>query len=134
MTSRTIFLSKLLGLYCILGGLAMIVHKQEITQTIAALVHDAPLFFMVGVITLAAGLALVLGHNVWSGGALPVVVTIIGWLTLFKGVVIMFLTSAQSSGFFLGTMSYQQHEYFYTGFSVAIGLYLTIAGFLAKAD
>jgi hypothetical protein len=26
-----------------------------------------------------AGLAVVVAHNVWSGGALPVVVTLVGW-------------------------------------------------------
>src|SRR5690348_14216277 len=37
----------------------------------------------------AAGTALVIGHNVWSGGVLPVVVTLLGWLTLIKGIALM---------------------------------------------
>jgi hypothetical protein len=28
---------------------------------------------------LLGGLAMVLAHNVWSGGPLPVIVTLIGW-------------------------------------------------------
>jgi hypothetical protein len=31
------------------------------------------------IISLAVGVAMILGHNVWSGGALPVVVTLVGW-------------------------------------------------------
>jgi hypothetical protein len=33
---------------------------------------------LTSVITLVIGLALVVGHNVWSGGALPVTVTVVG--------------------------------------------------------
>ena len=38
-----------------------------------------------------AGLAMVLTHNVWSGGALAIVVTLIGWLLLIRSAVSMFL-------------------------------------------
>jgi hypothetical protein len=34
---------------------------------------------VMGLISLSAGLAIVLAHNIWSGGVLPVVVTICGW-------------------------------------------------------
>ena len=38
---------------------------------------------------MAAGVATVIGHNIWSGGALPVAVTALGWMMLVKGVVLM---------------------------------------------
>jgi hypothetical protein len=41
-----------------------------------------------GNITVDGG-ATVVGHNVWSGGALPVAVTLLGWMTLIKGLVLM---------------------------------------------
>ena len=28
---------------------------------------------------------MVVGHNIWSGGALPVVITLIGWLMAIRG-------------------------------------------------
>ncbi|WP_281932718.1 hypothetical protein [Methylocystis iwaonis] len=34
---------------------------------------------------LAGGLAIVLGHNIWHGGALPVVITLIGWFVTLRG-------------------------------------------------
>jgi hypothetical protein len=43
-----------------------------------------------GAITLAAGLAMVLAHNIWSGGALVVVVTVVGWITLIKSLLFLF--------------------------------------------
>jgi hypothetical protein len=38
---------------------------------------------------MAAGVAAVIGHNVWSGGALPIVVTVIAWVTLLKGLALI---------------------------------------------
>ena len=28
---------------------------------------------------------MVVGHNIWSGGALPVVITLVGWLMAIRG-------------------------------------------------
>jgi hypothetical protein len=73
MSHHTIYLGKLTGLYCLIFALAMMSHKQASVDTMTALVHDAPLLLFVSVLTLVAGLAIVLAHNVWSGGALPVI-------------------------------------------------------------
>jgi hypothetical protein len=35
---------------------------------------------------------MILGHNAWSGGRLPVVVTVAGWLILAKGLLLLFVT------------------------------------------
>jgi hypothetical protein len=43
-------------------------------------------------IAVTAGLAIVIGHNVWSGGALLVIVTLLGWIILIRGVVLLFLS------------------------------------------
>src|ERR1039458_596306 len=85
MSPRTIYLSKLFGLYLILVALPMMIHKQAVVDMVTALFRDPAMMFMLGLLTLVAGLAMVLAHNIWSGGALPVVVTIVGWLALIKG-------------------------------------------------
>ncbi len=129
MSSRTTFLAKLLGLYCILAGLAMITQKRALVDTVTALIHNPPVMFLAGVFTLIAGLAMVLSHNVWSGGALPVIVTLIGWLTLIKSLLILFLSPDAAVAYFLGTLHYEQFFYGYSAFSLLIGAYLTYAGF-----
>jgi hypothetical protein len=85
--------------------------------------------FIAGVIALLTGLAMVLGHNVWSGGALPVIVTLVGWLTLIKGLLILFLSPEAAVGFFLGGLHYEQLFYLYTAISLIFGVYLTYGGF-----
>jgi uncharacterized membrane protein len=133
MSPRTIFLSKLLGLYCVLVGLAMFAHKTATIETMKAIVQNAPVLYLAGLIALAAGLAMVLGHNVWSGGALPVVVTLIGWLSLVKGLFILFVPSVAAQGFVLGE-HYALCFYVNAGITLILGAYLTYGGFTAKSQ
>jgi hypothetical protein len=134
MSPRTIYLSKLFGLYLILVALPMLIHKQAVVDMVTALFHDPAMMFMLGLLTLVAGLAMVLAHNIWSGGALPVVVTIVGWLALIKGFMFLLLFSADASGLYLGTFHYSQLFYLYMAICLVLGIYLTWGGFRAKAS
>ena len=133
MSYRTMFLARLIGLYCLLAALIMVVHREGMIAAVEALVLDAPLLLILGVITVAAGLALVLAHNIWSGGALPVVVTLIGWLTLLKGLFLWLLSPAAAAQFYLQQLHYPQLYYLYAAATLLIGAYLTVAGFRASA-
>ena len=68
MSPRTLFLSKLIGLYCILVALSMMTRRQATVETMTALLQNPSMMLILGVITLAAGLAMILAHNIWSGG------------------------------------------------------------------
>ncbi len=129
MSTCSTFLSRLIGLYSILVSLSMVTHKRAAVETVTVLVHNSPLLFIVGLITLVAGLAMILGHNVWSGGALPVIVTLIGWLTLIKSLLFLFLSPEAAVGFFLGGLHYEQLFYLYAAISLVLGVYLTYGGF-----
>ena len=131
MPSRTVFLCRLIGLYCILVALAMIMHRQATVETVTALVRSAPLMFLLGVMTLAAGLAMVLVHNVWSGSAWTVVVTVVGWLALAKGLLFIFLPPPMEARFFLGQLHYEQLFYVYAAISLLLGVFLAYGGFKA---
>ena len=129
MSPRTLFLSRLIGLYCILVALSMMSRRQATVEAVTALLQNPSLMFIVGVITLAAGLAMVLAHNIWSGGALAVVVTLVGWITLIKSLFFLFLPPEMEAGFFLRQLHYQELFYLYTGVSLVLGIYLTYGGF-----
>jgi len=107
MSSRTLFLSRLIGLYCILVALSMITRRQATLETLTALLQNPSMMWVLGVITLAAGLAMVLAHNIWSGGALVVIVTLVGWLTVIKSLLFLFLPPEVEAGFFLRQLHYQ---------------------------
>jgi putative exporter of polyketide antibiotics len=128
MSALTRFLARLLGLSCILVGLSMVTHKRAAVETVTALVHNPPVLYIMAVVTLLIGLAMILGHNVWSGGALPVVVTLVGWSTSLKGLVLLFLTPG-TAGDFLGALHYEQLFYLYSAIALILGVYLTYGGF-----
>jgi len=54
MSPRTSFLSRLIGLYCLLIALSMITHRQAIVETVKALLYEPTMMFVLGVITLGA--------------------------------------------------------------------------------
>ncbi len=87
---------------------------------------------ILGIITLAAGLATVLAHNIWSGSALAVVVTIVGWMALIKSLFFLFLLPEMEAGVFLLRIHYQQFFYLDAAISLVLGVYLTYAGFKAR--
>ena len=97
MTARTIFLSRLIGLYCILVIPSMVLQRQATVDWMTALFHNPSLMWVLSVITLTIGLAMVLAHNVWSGGTLAAVVTLVGWAALIKGLLFLFLPSGVES-------------------------------------
>ena len=129
MSPRTPFLSRLIGLYAILVALSMFSLGQATVETVAALLQNPSMVFVLGVVMLAAGLAMVLAHNIWSGGALVVVVTLVGWMTLIKSLVFLFLPPEMEARLFLERLHYQQLFYFYWALPLVLGLYLTYGGF-----
>ena len=133
MSPRTLFLSRLIGLYCILIALSMMTRKQATVETVTALVQNPSMTLVLGIITLAAGLAMVLAHNVWSGGAPVVVVTLVGWMALVKSLFFLFLPPEMEAGLFLRQIHYQQLFYVYSAISLVLGVYLTYGGFKSRS-
>ena len=130
MSPFTIYLAKLLGLYCIIVALAMSANKQQALETVNEWVRSPPLMMLTSAITLALGLALVVGHNVWSGGALPITVTVVGWLTLIKGLAFLAIPPAQMIKLYDG-LQYERFFFVYMGVTLALGFYLSVAAFSA---
>ena len=127
MLTRTIFLGRLIGLYAILASLAMASHKQVTVDMVSGLLHSPPALFLAAVIALLGGLALILSHNLWSGGALSIAVTLVGWIALAKGLLLLFLTPEASAALFLGTLQYERFFYFYIAISLGLGAFLLLA-------
>jgi hypothetical protein len=130
MSRLTIFLARLIGLFTVLLIAALLLRGSAMVETAIA---DRPLMLTYAIISLAIGLAMILGHNVWSSGVLPVVVTLVGWLILAKGLLLLFLTPEALTQFF-ERMHYGEHIYIYVAPSLVIGLYLTWAGFAAPTS
>jgi uncharacterized membrane protein len=128
MATLTIFLARLIGLFLLLVGVSMIAHKPEMVAIVAALADDHALLLMFGMLALIVGLAIVLSHNVWSGGVLPVVVTLFGWFMLLRGVFLLFLLPVATVTL-LEALHFAEWFYLYAAIPLILGAYLTYAGF-----
>lgn len=128
MRPLTIFLSRLFGLLFLVLSLAMAVNHRSFAETAGLLIHDRPLILILGLLTLTAGLALVLAHNIWSGGALPIVITLLGWITLVRGLILLLAPPGVLDSLF-EWIDIEKHFYVPSVITFLLGLYLTYMGF-----
>jgi hypothetical protein len=129
LSALTVYLARLIGLSTLLLAAALLIRGNAL---IAATVADGPVLLVYAIFSLAARLAIILGHNVWSQGALPVIITLIGWLIFAKGLVLL-LVRPDTSAMLLERMHYGEHFSLYIVPALIIGLYLTYAGFAARS-
>jgi len=79
----TIFLARFWGSLFMILGLSSVTAK--FLGRVIEYTEDKIITISTGYITFLLGLATVVAHNVWVKDW-PVVVTILGWITLFKGI------------------------------------------------
>ncbi len=88
----TLFLSKVTALYLVIGSVGILINAKRLAgwvKTVKADVHT----YIAGAFALIIGLLMVLSHNVWVADW-PVVVTIMGWAALIKGILLMWYPDA----------------------------------------
>ena len=128
MSRLTVFLARAIGLFTVVLVMGLLMRGSAV---IVASVADGPVMLVYATISLATGIAMVLGHNVWSGGALAVVVTLFGWLSLLKGLLLLIMPP-DAMPQMLAQMRYAEHYSLYLLPALGIGLHLTWAGFTAS--
>ena len=128
MHQRTVYLGRLIGLFLLIAAVSMMLDRDSIVEMATALVQDRALLLIVALIALGVGLALVVGHNVWSSGLFPLVITIFGWSQLLRGLVLLLLPPEAQIAFFQ-VMRLEDFFYVYAGIPLVLGAYLTYAGF-----
>jgi len=131
MSPRTIYLSRLIGLVLFVAAVSMLIDKPKAMETMRSVVADRSILLIIGLLGTTAGLALVLGHQVWSGGVLPIVVTVLGWVFLARGVLVLLLPQPMTAQL-VDWFRFEQFFYVYLGVSAALGLYLTVHSFVAS--
>lgn len=131
MKSNTVFLARYIGSFTIIETILMFLYRTNAQQRIYDVLYDRALAFTYGLITLAIGLAIVTTHNVWRGGPLPIVVTIVGWLLLVRGIVLQAIPPelAQTA---LNALHFEPLYYAYLSAPLALGVYLLVAGWMNR--
>ena len=129
MPPRSVFLSRLIGLCLLLYGLAMIVHRQTIAYAMARLSSSPTAMLGVSVHTVIAGLAMVLGHNLWAKHPAALIVTLVGWLTLIKGVILLLLPPPLMAKILQHVLNSATWLHAVTAIMLVLGAYLTYRSF-----
>jgi hypothetical protein len=126
--STSIFLAKLIGPVLLVMGAGMIINTKAYRPVLEEIVHNRALVVLFGLLTMSAGLAVVLTHNVWVA-SWPVLITIVGWLTMISGA---FRLLAPQDAIKFGRKMYEQPNGVHIGAAIwaVLGAILCFFGYL----
>jgi hypothetical protein len=82
--ANSTFLAKLIGPLLLAVGIGIFVNGAIYRLLADEFLRSRALIYLSGLLTMTAGLAIVLTHNVWRADW-PVIITILGWLALIGG-------------------------------------------------
>ena len=89
----TLFFAKILGpLYAIIG-IGILLNMKTYLNVIEDFIKNAAIVYLCGVAVFVTGMIIVLNHNIWVINW-PVVITIMGWMAILKGVFLIIFPNA----------------------------------------
>jgi hypothetical protein len=127
--ASTYFLAQLIGLLLLSVGASMLLRKTLFLKALNDITGNSTSLFMAGIVLLVLGLSLVLTHNIWHAGFLPLVITLIGWILILRGIVSMFVPG-DGIARMIRWFRVEEFSWLYAMLVLAIGAYLTWAGFM----
>ena len=130
MRRQSVFLARLFGLGMTIMAIWILVDERDLAAIVQLLVHDRPATFLLSLMCLVSGLSVVLGHQIWSGGIAPILVTLVGWLLLLRGLVLLFLPANLLESL-ADALVGAGWLYFTGAVALGSGLILSYAGFRA---
>lgn len=80
---RSRYLAVLIGVPMLAVSASLLLNRDLVPRMVDVIAQDVSLIFIAGIVTLAAGLAIVLSHRSWRGW--PAAVTAFGWLAVLGG-------------------------------------------------
>jgi len=84
--NRSLFLARLMGPTFVTIAIGMSINLAVYEKMIGEALHTGIVFYLSGLLSLLAGLAIVNLHNTWSADW-RVIVTVLGWLMTIGGIV-----------------------------------------------
>ncbi len=91
----SLFLARLIGPMLLVVGAGVLINRENFRSMAKELVASRELMFIIGLMTLLGGLAIVNTHNVWNGW--PILITIFGWIFVVVGAVRILLPDTARS-------------------------------------
>jgi hypothetical protein len=122
------FLAKLIGPLAFAIGVALLLNHAAFRAMAEQFLASTPLMFLSGLLTMAAGLAIVLTHNIWTPDW-RAVITILGWLMTLGGAYRL-IAPQQVMGMGRKMMAHPLGLKLSTGFYLILGALLCFYGYL----
>lgn len=122
----SLFLGKILGLYLVIVGLAYILNRNFFQEMIRDFDKNTAVYLLGSIIALLFGLFIVVSHNVWEW-SWRVVITVIGYLGLIKGVLLLNFPNGwkKVSKLFV----HKEMNLYFGGISIVLGIFLLYHSF-----
>jgi nitrate reductase gamma subunit len=128
----TLLAARILGPFLLAAGILLISQRDRMLMVIATLVQDDHLTVMVAFISLAIGLVIITLHDRW-GGFTQVVISLLGWITLLRGALLLFVPNVARTmaAHFVNAPQLAP----IAGCVIAfLGLWLAFVGFVGRSD
>jgi hypothetical protein len=127
----TLFLAKLIGIVFLVGGLSLLGRRAMFAAVVDEIERNRLLVYVAGFINLGAGTAIVLGHDLWNSGTVALIVTLIGWVLILRGLLAIF-APPELMAKVAGMLRVDWFYYTAAVLSIAVGAYLSYAGFVTQ--
>ncbi len=122
----SLFLAKLFGIYLLIVGLLWAVRGAAISGVIEDFLANPGMLFLSGLIALWVGIAMAISHSVWEPNWRGLI-TLMGYLSIVKGVMRVGFPNVPRRAAL--KMVKGTNVYIWVGLALALGGYLTWAGF-----
>ena len=125
----SVFIARIYGICCLVVAIGIMFNREFYQRVMSDYSKNAALVFFGGVSALVIGTMIVLVHNVWEADW-TVVITVIGWIALVKGVWLLVFPDTVSKIMRV----YQENKSLLLVQSVAaliFGAFLTYMGYFA---
>jgi hypothetical protein len=125
----SLFLAKLLGIYCLISFILLVTQKEQMMQGVKAFCTNLPIIMFSGALSLLAGLAILIGHPIWAW-EWPLLITLLGLLMVLRGIYRLGFPASCSKciqAFFTHKNSWA----WISVISFVLGIFLTWHGFVA---
>jgi len=126
--SLTSFLAQFIGWMLLAVGASLLFQGKVFIKTLSDITENRSTLFMVGMALYLGGVAIVLANNIWRGGVLTVVVTLLGWVLILRGLASMFMPG-HSMTRVIRACKVEEFSWLYGLFTLVVGACLVWSGF-----
>jgi len=123
----SLFLAKVVGLYLLIISIALLNNRANFMRMVDDLVSSPGVTAVSGIVALILGILMVVVHNIWVWDW-RVVLTLLAWITLLKGVLRLFVPDSIER---MAKWYHNRAFYYGTGIlTLLLGVFLCYHGFL----